>query len=170
MGKQVLPSISKLEDVLDLLTDPDKYIKYLKEFRDVHDLTMQTLGILDTKEKAEEYLAAAKVKEQEAKIFATNEKAKLSKHALELDQEAAVLKQSKAEFAERVRAFEQSAQQTERALLNDRANFESYKVDAEKVISTQSAQNGQVRHDLERLSDELAERRSKIAAAAAALQ
>lgn len=59
MGRQVLPSISKIEEVLDLVTNPDKYIQYMKEFRDVYNETMNVLGILDTKEKADRHYADA---------------------------------------------------------------------------------------------------------------
>ena len=59
MGKMVLPSISKIEDVLDLLTNPAKYIQYMQEFKTVYDEAHNALGDLHTKEAADAYLSSA---------------------------------------------------------------------------------------------------------------
>jgi chromosome segregation ATPase len=59
MGRVGLPPITKLEEVLDLLTDPAKYKRYLDEFKAIYDETRLSLGDLQTKEQADVYLATA---------------------------------------------------------------------------------------------------------------
>jgi chromosome segregation ATPase len=59
MGKVALPSITKLEEVLELMTSPEKYKQYLADFKAQYDQVMLVLGVLDTKEKADGYLAHA---------------------------------------------------------------------------------------------------------------
>ena len=66
MGRPILPSISKLEDVLDLITDPEKYRKYLIEFKVSYDSVKNAVGDLDTKEKADKYLYDAQAQAKEA--------------------------------------------------------------------------------------------------------
>ena len=62
MGRQALPSISKLEDALDLLTDTAKYQKYLHELKAIYNDTALKLADLATKEQADSYLAQAQTK------------------------------------------------------------------------------------------------------------
>ena len=59
MGKMPLPSISTLEDVVDILLKPEKYALYLTEFKRAHDEAESLLGLLVTKDLANEYLAVA---------------------------------------------------------------------------------------------------------------
>lgn len=59
MARLMLPSITKLEDVLDLLTDPKKYQAYLEDFKQVHAQAMEALGTLKTKQDADAVLASA---------------------------------------------------------------------------------------------------------------
>lgn len=44
MGRPTLPDISSVEEVLDLITNPEKYITYMKEFRRIHQETVDMLG------------------------------------------------------------------------------------------------------------------------------
>ena len=59
MGHRALPSISKIEEVLDILTNPDKYLQYMKDFKAAYDEAKQSLGDLQTKEEADAYLSTA---------------------------------------------------------------------------------------------------------------
>lgn len=85
MGKFQLPSISKLEEVLDLLLDPEKYKQYMVEFKDAYDQASARLGDVDTKIKAEQYLAKATQANQDAVAYliTTKEKLALAKQQLE---------------------------------------------------------------------------------------
>lgn len=77
-GRINIPSITKLEEVLDVLLDPEKYKAYLVEFKTAYDLANDRLADLQTKEQADVYLASAA------------ENASLSKRALELATEKAI--------------------------------------------------------------------------------
>jgi hypothetical protein len=170
MGRQSLPSISKLEDVLDLLTDPDKYIKYLKEFRDVYTETHNIIGVLDTKEKVDRALSAALEQVTAADLYEKASKDKIrdaNKHSEELLLD---LQEAQAEFDKKVKADHADFARRTSEFNAQVLNFDSYKRTALESITTQQLQNGQIRHDLEKLSLELDERRAKIAAAAAALR
>lgn len=59
MKQVILQPITKIEEVLDLLTDPEKYVQYLKDLRDAHTMATDKLADVDTKEKAERMLAEA---------------------------------------------------------------------------------------------------------------
>ena len=78
MGRPLLPSITKIEEVLDLVTDPAKYLKYMTEFKIAHDQVLHALENLDTKEKAEAFLADARMQHASAKEALTQAEVKAS--------------------------------------------------------------------------------------------
>lgn len=59
MGRIGLPPILKLDEVLDLITSPDKYKRYMLEFKEQYEEAKAALGDLKTKEQADAYLAHA---------------------------------------------------------------------------------------------------------------
>lgn len=59
MGKLGLPSISKLEEVFDLITNLEKYTQYLSDLKATHDAAKQALGLIETKEQADNLLSDA---------------------------------------------------------------------------------------------------------------
>ena len=87
MGRAGLPSISKIEDVLDLLTDPEKYIRYLTEFKSVHDEVKASLGDLDTKAKADAYFERASDALAKSAVYVKSVKADAEKIASDVQAE-----------------------------------------------------------------------------------
>lgn len=70
MGRISLPAISKFEEVLEVLLDPQKYLQYMIEFKEAHTKAQEALGNLQAKDAADAYLAQANDKLVEAdKIF-----------------------------------------------------------------------------------------------------
>lgn len=59
MAKSVLPSISKWEEVLDILLNPEKYKAYMVDFKAAYDKSVAILDLVTTKEEADKYLAEA---------------------------------------------------------------------------------------------------------------
>ena len=57
MGRPTLPDISSVSEVIDLITNPDKYVTYMQEFRRIHQETVYALGDLATKEKLDAAVA-----------------------------------------------------------------------------------------------------------------
>lgn len=58
MGRATLPDIQSVTEVIALITDPEKYINYMKEFRRTHQEAVDALGALAQKEALEAALAA----------------------------------------------------------------------------------------------------------------
>lgn len=58
MGRAALPEINSVVEVLELITNPEKYITYLKEFRRIHKDAQDALGLVDTKDKMDVLVAS----------------------------------------------------------------------------------------------------------------
>ena len=97
MGRPVLPSIAKLEDVLDLLTNPDKYVKYLNELRQIHAETANILQLLDTKQKADVFLSEAQDVKTETLLFKQKVEAEIAQTRKELQLDLAQCDKEKAQ-------------------------------------------------------------------------
>jgi len=53
------PPITNLDGIINLLTDPDKYVQYLKDLKALHEAITASLALVNTVEKADQYLAEA---------------------------------------------------------------------------------------------------------------
>lgn len=60
------PAITDLDGIIDLLIHPEKYVKYLQDLKTMKDAIVESLGVLETKEKAEDALGRASQLEGEA--------------------------------------------------------------------------------------------------------
>lgn len=165
MGKMSLPSISKIEDVLDLLTDPEKYIQYMTEFKQAYDEAHNALGDLKIKGQADMYLASAVDKYEESQ-----------KKALELE------KRTITALAEAERALTDAdvksasviadAEERSRSVAYERENFDEYKERRKTELNarcqTLSEMSDSVAKERERLmtwDKELSDQKSKLDAA-----
>lgn len=168
MGRMGLPSISKLEDVLDLLLDPAKYQKYLVEFKEVYALTVAKLDDLETKEQAELYLAeatrtktqtdaalAAAVKSlDEAKLAEEHAKSLLGYAEAYRDETVEKLDESKKAFSLEVDAFTDAKEQ-----------FSVYVKTEEARLAEESAASKARQIKTQEVLEEITEKRNKLVAA-----
>lgn len=127
MGRQILPSISKLEDVLDLLTDPEKYTKYLSEFKQVYDETLNILGVLDTKQKADSYLSDASAKFKAADLHAHEVEYKINAETLKLAAQYADLEEEAQSLALRITEHDEYHSRRESELIKKYAECQKYR-------------------------------------------
>ena len=131
MGRATLPSISSVTEVIELITDPDKYITYMKEFRRIHAEAEEALGALATKEALD--LAVAKSVEDrvaferekadvkralEAEAVENahdraNLEAQIEKYRAEVDKEDAALEAKAQEIAKKYAEADQFVKQQE---------------------------------------------------------
>jgi vacuolar-type H+-ATPase subunit I/STV1 len=169
MGRIGLPSISKLEEVLDLIMDPEKYKKYLVEFKSIHDDAVMRLDMLKTKEDADKYfneaLDANTLAQQELHdVHATKAKAEQ-----DIKTQYEILDATRAEF----KKHEDEVCKSLDAQLVDfnRRDIEhtEWFAQAEQIIKTQQAKNEQVRTELDKLKLDLDEKAAKLKAAVIAL-
>lgn len=63
------PAITDLDGIIDLLIRPEKYVKYLQDLKAMKDAIVESLGVLDTKEKADAALSRAASVEAEAQAL-----------------------------------------------------------------------------------------------------
>lgn len=63
------PAITDLDGIIDLLIHPEKYVKYLQDLKVMKDAIVESLGVLDTKEKADAALSRAASVEAEAQAL-----------------------------------------------------------------------------------------------------
>lgn len=167
MGRQALPSIAKLEDALDLLTNTAKYQKYLQELKAIYNDVALKLADLATKEQADNYLAQAHTKllDISAKVDQAEAEYQDSKVAKAEAKEARAAAQAY-EAATASRLTEVNAQfaviEKEKArLAHERQEFQAY-IEHEKAELQKVRQgHAEAMHELEtkrkRLSTALAE-------------
>lgn len=99
------PQITDLDELLDVVLHPEKLAERLQQLKDMRDAILANLGLVTTKEQADEYLVAADVKLRDAK--AMEDKIQEERDVHEED-----LAQSKAAFAEQKRLWgEQTARE-----------------------------------------------------------
>lgn len=117
MGRMPLPSIDRWEDVVEILTNKDKYMTYLTEFQQAHSVAQTALGDLNTKERADEYLLVAQEKVQAA-VKLSEDIRKQSESTLQCLAEAEA--KSSADIAERTAkiAEHEAALQADHEALN----------------------------------------------------
>lgn len=63
------PAITDLDGIIDLLIHPEKYVKYLQDLKAMKDAIVESLGVLETKEKADAALSRAASAEAEAQAL-----------------------------------------------------------------------------------------------------
>lgn len=97
------PVINDLTELLDLVLHPDKYVAYLTQLTEMRDAILETLGTVKTKEDADQYLAMARQKSDEASAL-------LTKATADADAAAEMVKQGQAEVSHRMRQQEDYAQ------------------------------------------------------------
>jgi hypothetical protein len=67
MAKMIAPpQIGGLMELMDLVTDPNKFQSYVKQLQDYDAAIKERLGLLTTKDEADEYLNKAKALESDA--------------------------------------------------------------------------------------------------------
>jgi seryl-tRNA synthetase len=74
------PQIGGVHELLDLISNPDKYQEYMEQLVRMRDEVVARLGDLDNKEKADTYMAIAQNKMDEIKAI----EARLAKKADDL--------------------------------------------------------------------------------------
>ncbi len=115
MGRATLPDIGSVEEILDLILKPAKYIAYLTEFKRVRDEAVNALGALAKKEA----LDAAKAKAEEDKAAFEQEKvdardelrAEAAENAHDLENLEAQIEKYRAEVDKEDAALEAKAQE-----------------------------------------------------------
>ncbi len=167
MGRISLPSISKIEEVLDVLLDPAKYQKYLVEFKAAYDEAANALGNLKTKEQADKYLSDAIDAKQEADVrdkktqahFAIVQKALADEHE-SIKQEHAEIAKLKSELGGRHHTLQVQADE----IATKVASFEAYKKDTAASFDKTAKDLDVKQASIKKQSDELAAKLEKFAA------
>ncbi len=128
MAKLIAPAqITKVTELLELLTDPPKYAQYLLNLKQLQDNINEKLGVIDTKELADRMVAGAEEKVAEATLVLDEAKEEAAKiiSAAEAEKAAAgeVMRRASAE-AERLtseaKSFQSSVRNREIACEKDR--------------------------------------------------
>lgn len=113
------PYITNLDGLLDLCLHPDKLAGYLTQLKQTQDAIGEQLGILNTKEKADQYLAETTAKREDAIELAQDAEEILEKIKRDEAAATAALSEAKAKWqavqAEQHRKIEEQAKsQSER--------------------------------------------------------
>ena len=164
MGKQVLPSISKIEEVLDLLLDPQKYKQYLVEFQQVYADAQAALGQLAKKDLADNYLSQATSAREEALQLVKETELK----AQDVIKEKVALESAKqsVQVAEQAAAIRLEDLTRQYAKLDEKVKLhEDEKAAFQEFVLTQKAALQASRQDLAEQRTAFEERRAKLAAA-----
>jgi len=170
MGRISLPSISKLEDVLDLLLNPEKYKQYLLEFKNAHDAATLALANLETKAQADTYLSQSITAHQHAEKARADAHKVLADAKYEADKMCEKMLAHADEINNRIVVEQKTLLSQMQEFKKAKAEFDSYKAASEEQIASQKRQNDQVRSELEKLSAKLEDKRVKISLAAEALR
>jgi hypothetical protein len=129
-----LPSITKLEEVLELLTDPQKYADMLSELKSIYDETQSALGDIAAKGEADAFLAQAAQKHQDAVSYADKVSKDSATVLANVSAAEAVLKQDKEAFDHYKTHSEGVIQIKEKELRSLQAEFANYKSESEKAL------------------------------------
>lgn len=125
MGRAALPEINSVVEVLELITNPEKYVTYLKEFRRVHQEAVSALGNVETKEKAD----ALYVKVQaDAKALAENQDAfteAKKDHAYSLERAEDHLSQVAVDLDTKARNFDMYSEREHASILKKYAEADA---------------------------------------------
>jgi hypothetical protein len=169
MGRIGLPSISKLEEVLDLIMDPEKYKKYLIEFKSIHDDAVMRLDMLKTKEDADKYFHEA----LDANTLAQQELHDVHATKAKAEQDITIQYEILDATRTEINAHEDEVRkklETQLVEFNRRdVEHSEWFKQAEQDIKTQQDKNEQVRMELYQLKLDLDEKAAKLKAAALAL-
>lgn len=170
MAKQlIIGSITKLEEVLDLVTDPEKYVQYMKDLKEAHALIVEKLDWVKTKEEAEQLLADAR---NEAEKSAVD----IKKHYNELHEKEqefaknrsehyAKLDKSIAEFEEKAQALNTLS----KAHNAEYEEFSGYEREARKKLHEQQVEVTELQNKYTKLVAEAQEKKVKAEALLKAL-
>jgi hypothetical protein len=161
MGRAALPSIAKLEDVLDLIIDPAKYIKYMTEFKSIYADAKSALGDLDTKEKADFYLAQSLDAKDEAALVTRKAKDELLKAHVEADEIRIEIGKVQNEFLRDKESY------TERftSLVKREENFAKFVEDQQKLLESERKSLTSQQEQVAKLQLDVQAKREKLEAA-----
>lgn len=131
------PPIANLDGIIDILTNPEKYAKYLQELKQLKDTIKGLCEIYDTKEQANTYLNKATMAWQETEDRIKQADGRLvaerAKWEAEQDEAKATLQALNATLAQR----EQAAREGDRAL----AVREQAVLQAERSVTEREAKH-----------------------------
>ena len=113
------PHIAKIEGVLELLVHPEKGAAYLQQVMAMHDAITEKLGIVTTKEKADDLLAQAQATYQTAVEKVAN--AEVAQREIENDAAARLAQVQAAEAQHAITVRARSAELDQRAQALDAA-------------------------------------------------
>lgn len=158
MGRNALPPILKLEEVLDLITNSEKYIKYIKEFQALYQEAKLALGDLDTKEKADMYLSQAMDENTRVKKEKTKAQELLAEAYARQD---AINKEIDLAYVQLKLAKDDVERKTQE-LAADKKSYAEYKTEHDKSIVTQRAEVTKLQAEANALTQELSAKRAKL--------
>lgn len=168
MGRAVLPSISKIDDVLDLMLDPQKYAKYLSEFKSIYEETQLKLADLKTKEEADNFLSRA-----HAALLEADEIRKAAVKECELAQTAKAEAEEYRDSAKQlvVKAEEQTAHVTSQAasLKHEQDMFAAAQAQAAGAHRARTEELHKLKDEHRALIAELEAKRARLSTALASV-
>lgn len=122
------PPITNLDGLLDIFTNPEKYVKYLQDLKDLHKTIEGTLAIANTQDAAHELLSQAHAKRREADEYFEGQVAKIQERTQRVSALESKLADDEARFKAQQEAALASLKERERAV-----------ADSEKEVARQSA-------------------------------
>lgn len=146
-----LSPITKIEEVLDLITDPEKYVQYLKDLKDAHAEVEAALGTLKTKKEAEGLLAQA----FDASEFATKLREDVQNE----------IKTQREQLRQDLEVFNKEVAEKREELRDREKNIEQKRVEVEQVRALLSAQQTSFSDYVGTKEKALAEQQEKLTAA-----
>lgn len=162
MGRLGLPSVTKMEDVLDLITDPDKYKRYITEFMSIYKETQLALGNLQTKEDAESFLvSAADAKDKAIRDKATAEAVLVDARAV-AEETLQFAQKQKDEAASELEAAHKSVSLAHKELEQKQALFAQYEDSKTKELKELAIKLDAKEHSLSKLGDILSKKEAKL--------
>ena len=133
------PQINHLDELLDVLTNQDKYVGYMSDMQVMRDVIVEKLGLIDTQEKADQKLQEVQTKYAEALAIVreAQEEARDISAAIQLRQAA---------MDQREQAFAMNESQTRKQLEQDRLALVSQQVQLDKSTQEQDQRETRLRN------------------------
>jgi len=133
------PQINHLDELLDVLTNQDKYVGYMSDMQVMRDVIVEKLGLIDTQEKADQKLQEVQTKYAEALAIVreAQEEARDISAATQLRQTA---------MDQREQAFAMNESQTRKQLEQDRLALVSQQVQLDKSTQEQDQRETRLRN------------------------
>jgi hypothetical protein len=164
-----LPSIIGIEEVLNVMLDPERYIAYMRGLRDLHAEVKVSLGLIQTVAQADTYTAEAlRIKEQAAAELLTS-RAKLTKDSEDLAAREAMVVKSEHEYAEFVNQRTARLEEREQDTLKLYAVADQFRKTEEAELAAKHGEADKRIYDLDQREATLTKRAEQLKAAALAL-